>query len=62
MRFPGGRHAKRIVLETAGWVADGAVAVVERAVTSPELAWPGRWSSWRTRRYGDTRLEFGEFA
>jgi 16S rRNA (guanine966-N2)-methyltransferase len=49
-------------LETAGWVADGAVAVVERAATSPELSWPGRWSSWRTRRYGDTRLEFGEFA
>lgn len=49
-------------LDAAGWVAEGAVAVVERAASSPELSWPGRWSSWRTRRYGDTRLEFGEFA
>lgn len=49
-------------LDTAGWAADGTLAVIERAAMSPELVWPGRWAEWRTRRYGDTRLEFGEFA
>ena len=49
-------------LATAGWVADGTVAVVERAAKGSELVWPGRWMAWQTRRYGDTRLEFGEFA
>ena len=49
-------------LVTAEWVADGTVAVVERAAAGPELDWPGRWAAWQTRRYGDTRLEFGEFA
>lgn len=49
-------------LATAQWVADGTVAVVERAAAGPELSWPGRWTTWKTRRYGDTRLELGEFA
>jgi 16S rRNA (guanine966-N2)-methyltransferase len=49
-------------LAAAEWVGDGTVAVVERATAGPELVWPGRWSAWQTRRYGDTRLEFGEFA
>jgi 16S rRNA (guanine(966)-N(2))-methyltransferase RsmD len=44
-----------------GWVAPGAVAVIERAASGPELAWPDGWSAWQVRRYGDTRLEFGEF-
>jgi 16S rRNA (guanine966-N2)-methyltransferase len=49
-------------LATAGWVTEGTVAVVERAAAGPELAWPEPWTAWQTRRYGDTRLEFGEFA
>ena len=44
-----------------GWLASGALAVVERASSSPSLAWPDGWTAGRERRYGDTRLEFGEF-
>ena len=29
-----------VALATGGWVADGTVAVVERATSGPELAWP----------------------
>lgn len=49
-------------LVTAGWVGEGTVAVIERAAKGPEVAWPAPWSPWRTRRYGDTRLEFGDVA
>jgi 16S rRNA (guanine966-N2)-methyltransferase len=48
-------------LADRGWVAPGAVAVVERAASGPEVGWPEGWSAWRPRRYGDTRVEFGEF-
>jgi 16S rRNA (guanine966-N2)-methyltransferase len=46
-------------LGSRGWVSQGAVAVIERAASGPELAWPDGWSAWPVRRYGDTRLEFG---
>lgn len=42
-----------------GWVAPGALAVVERAAGGPALRWPEGWESVDDRRYGDTRLEFG---
>ena len=42
-----------------GWVAAGAVAVVERAAGGPPLSWPDGWEPVDDRRYGDTRLEFG---
>jgi 16S rRNA (guanine(966)-N(2))-methyltransferase RsmD len=45
-----------------GWVADGAIAVVERGASGPALTWPAGWTPGRDRRYGDTRLEFGEIA
>jgi 16S rRNA (guanine966-N2)-methyltransferase len=48
-------------LADRGWVADGAIAVVERAASGPMLAWPAGWTPGRDRRYGDTRLEFGSF-
>lgn len=51
-----------VALTRGGWVAPGAVAVIERAASSPELAWPAEWTAGRCRRYGDTRLEFGEIA
>jgi 16S rRNA (guanine(966)-N(2))-methyltransferase RsmD len=44
-----------------GWVAHGAIAVVERAASGPALTWPAGWTPGRDRRYGDTRLEFGCF-
>jgi len=45
-----------------GWVNAGAIAVVERPISAPPLAWPAGWTPDRDRRYGDTRLEFGEIA
>ena len=45
----------------AGWVAAGAVAVLERPAASEPVQWPQRWTAWPHRRYGDTRVEFGEF-
>lgn len=42
-----------------GWVAPGAVAVVERPIGAAEIAWPAGWSADTPRRYGDTRLEIG---
>ena len=48
-------------LGSRGWLSRGAVAVIERAASGPELAWPDGWSAWQVRRYGDTRLEFGDF-
>ncbi|WP_284231096.1 16S rRNA (guanine(966)-N(2))-methyltransferase RsmD [Mycobacterium antarcticum] len=49
-------------LTDRGWVGPGAIAVVERPTFAPPLAWPAAWSAGRDRRYGDTRLEFGEIA
>lgn len=43
-----------------GWVREGAVAVVERAVGGAPLSWPAGWSVWPQRVYGDTRLELAE--
>ncbi|MFV0493503.1 16S rRNA (guanine(966)-N(2))-methyltransferase RsmD [Mycobacterium sp.] len=43
-----------------GWVREGAIAVVERGAGSPPLSWPGGWSAWPPRTYGDTRLEFAD--
>ena len=49
-------------LTERGWVAAGAIAVVERPTFAPVLAWPTGWIAKRDRRYGDTRLEFGHIA
>ncbi len=43
-----------------GWVEPGGVVVVERGASSPPLAWPGDWTVWPVRRYGDTRIEGAE--
>lgn len=45
------------LLQRHGWLAPGGVVIVERAASSPSLAWPGDWESWPERRYGDTRIE-----
>lgn len=49
-------------LVRGGWVGAGAVAVIERPISATPLAWPAGWVPDRDRRYGDTRLEFGEIA
>jgi 16S rRNA (guanine966-N2)-methyltransferase len=45
-----------------GWVAPAAIAAIERPTSAAALAWPTGWTAERNRRYGDTRLEFGEIA
>jgi len=45
------------LLAAGGWVAPGAVVVIERAAAAPAVGWPDGWESWPDRRYGDTRLE-----
>lgn len=45
-----------------GWIAVGAVVVIERSVSSPPLVWPTGMTAWPMRRYGDTRLELAEVA
>jgi 16S rRNA (guanine966-N2)-methyltransferase len=48
-------------LTTHGWVRAGTIAVLERAAAGSPPAWPGGWSPWPERVYGDTRLELAEF-
>lgn len=48
-------------LSTGGWAVEGTVAVVERPAAAATLDWPPGWEAWPQRRYGDTRLEFGEY-
>ncbi|MBW0012621.1 16S rRNA (guanine(966)-N(2))-methyltransferase RsmD [Mycobacterium sp.] len=47
-------------LTAHGWVREGTIAAVERAVNSAALSWPPGWSAWPQRVYGDTRLELAE--
>lgn len=44
-------------LDRGGWLAPGAVVLVERPVQAPELTWPAGWTGRAARRYGDTRIE-----
>lgn len=45
-------------LATGGWLAEGALVVVERSTRSPEPVWPDGWAPQRCRRYGETALWF----
>lgn len=47
-------------LTSHGWARPGTIAVVECNAASVPLTWPVEWSPWRSRRYGDTRLELAE--
>lgn len=47
-------------LASHGWATAGTVAVIERAASAPPVGWPPRWEAWRSRRYGQTRLELAE--
>jgi 16S rRNA (guanine966-N2)-methyltransferase len=46
-------------LAANGWLAPGAVLVVERASRSPEPAWPPGVTPDRSRRYGESTLWYG---
>ncbi|MEZ5097652.1 MAG: RsmD family RNA methyltransferase [Nocardioides sp.] len=43
-------------LAAHGWLADGAVVVVERSARSAPVAWPSGYRAERDRRYGETAL------
>jgi 16S rRNA (guanine966-N2)-methyltransferase len=43
-----------------GWLAPGAVVVVERSSRSPEPVWPAALLRFDDRRYGETRLWLAE--
>lgn len=49
-------------LVSGGWLADGALAVIERPASGPALIWPDGWTALRERKYGDTRLEMAQWA
>jgi 16S rRNA (guanine966-N2)-methyltransferase len=48
------------LLAGGGWLAPGALVVVERAARSPEPVWPAGLALLRERKYGETRLWFAE--
>ncbi|RBM19902.1 16S rRNA (guanine(966)-N(2))-methyltransferase RsmD [Prauserella sp. PE36] len=43
-----------------GWVAEGGLVIVERALRDGEPRWPEGLESLRTKRYGDTALFWAE--
>ncbi|HLN78293.1 MAG TPA: 16S rRNA (guanine(966)-N(2))-methyltransferase RsmD [Nocardioidaceae bacterium] len=46
-------------LLTQGWLAEGALVVVERATRSGEVPWPDGLTPSRSKRYGETTLWYG---
>jgi len=46
-------------LAEAGWLATGALVVVERDVRSGPPPWPGAYAEDRSRKYGETVLWYG---
>lgn len=49
-------------MATGGWLAEGAIVVVEREARASDAPWPeGGWEAVRQRVYGDTALWYGRF-
>jgi 16S rRNA (guanine966-N2)-methyltransferase len=46
-------------LMTAGWLAPGALVVVERSTRSGPVGWPDGYAEDRSRRYGEATLWYG---
>jgi 16S rRNA (guanine966-N2)-methyltransferase len=51
--------ANLAALVTHGWLAGGALVVVERSSRSPEPDWPAGLAAIRSRKYGETTLWYG---
>ena len=49
------------VAATRGWLAPGALAIVERASRSEPLRWPPGYSPLQSRRYGEATLWYATF-
>lgn len=59
--YPLGEDALTGVLRAlSGFLADGAVVVVERSSRSPEPAWPDGLERFAVKKYGETQLWFAE--
>ena len=50
------------VLTAGGWLAPGALVIVERAARSGALRWPEGFSAGRSRRYGEAMLWYASAA
>lgn len=48
------------LLADGGWLAPGALVVVERSSRSPEPKWPAGLEAWEPRVYGETTMWFAE--
>ena len=46
-------------LASGGWLAPGAVAVVERSAREAPWDWPTPFTGLRDRRYGEALLRYG---
>jgi 16S rRNA (guanine966-N2)-methyltransferase len=44
---------------TSGWLADGALVVVERATRSGAVDWPPGYAAGKSRRYGEATFWYG---
>ena len=51
--------AKVLTLLSAGWLADGALVVVERATRSGPFDWPPGYTGGKSRRYGEATFWYG---
>jgi len=54
-------HKNLSALAGNGWLATGAVVVVERSRRAGALTWPAGYESLRSRTYGETELAFGRW-
>ncbi|MEV4604464.1 16S rRNA (guanine(966)-N(2))-methyltransferase RsmD [Amycolatopsis sp. NPDC049253] len=48
-------------LDEGGWLADGALVVIERAARDGAPDWPGAYTPTRDKKYGDTALHWAEY-
>jgi 16S rRNA (guanine966-N2)-methyltransferase len=51
-----------LTLRTQGWLADEALATVERSTRGGEFRWPAGFGGLRARRYGEGTLWYGRAA
>jgi 16S rRNA (guanine966-N2)-methyltransferase len=51
--------ARVLTLLAGGWLAEGALVVIERATRSDPLAWPPGYLPGKSRRYGEATFWYG---
>ena len=56
----GALAADLAALVERGWLADGALVVVERSARTPAPTWPAGLAPTRSKRYGETTLWYAE--